>query len=75
MLHSRDRGKCSLCQKDLDHELQSDPHIDHLVPLARGGCNDIVNLQQLCSQCNLAKGPLEVECLSSVPGYIRRRRM
>jgi 5-methylcytosine-specific restriction endonuclease McrA len=37
-------------------------HIDHVVPLARGGSNDIRNIQLLCRPCNLrkaAKDPLD----------------
>ena len=31
-------------------------HVDHVVPLARGGSDHEVNLQALCESCNLAKG-------------------
>lgn len=31
-------------------------HIDHVTPLARGGSNDIRNIQLLCGLCNRRKG-------------------
>lgn len=30
--------------------------IDHVVPISRGGCNHLHNLQLLCNDCNTAKG-------------------
>jgi 5-methylcytosine-specific restriction enzyme A len=30
--------------------------VDHIFPVARGGTNDIGNLQALCRECNRAKG-------------------
>jgi 5-methylcytosine-specific restriction endonuclease McrA len=32
------------------------PHIDHKLPVALGGTDDIDNLQVLCASCNLHKG-------------------
>lgn len=31
-------------------------HVDHIVPLAKGGTDEMWNLQFLCEQCNLDKG-------------------
>lgn len=30
-------------------------HVDHIKPVAKGGTNDLSNLQTLCEACNLAK--------------------
>lgn len=53
----RDRGKCVLCRRDLSGLLGVDAKVafDHVVPLARGGLNDVTNLQLLCQKCNLEK--------------------
>jgi hypothetical protein len=54
----RDRGLCALCQSDLSRlvTVEPDENYDHIVPLKRGGLNDVTNIQLLCSPCNLEKG-------------------
>jgi hypothetical protein len=74
ILHARDRGKCAACNTDIVLELREEAHIDHMFPLARGGCNDLVNLQLLCSTCNRKKSDRDSKVTSSVPQYIRRPR-
>ena len=34
---------------------------DHVVPIARGGANDIDNIQPLCESCNKRKGAKTVD--------------
>ncbi len=57
----RDRGRCVLCNRDLSGllSLQNEENFDHLVPLARGGINDVTNLQLLCGECNRQKSDSE----------------
>ena len=74
ILRSRDRGACGLCGTNIVDELDAEGHIDHIIPLVAGGSNDLVNLQLLCSACNLRKSTLRTEVRSSVPTYIRRRK-
>jgi hypothetical protein len=74
LLLARDRGKCAECGIDMATELRAPMHIDHMFPIARGGCNDLINLQLLCSKCNLTKLDRAAEVTSSVPPYTRRRK-
>lgn len=47
------KGKCVLCLKPL---IKTKFHVDHHVPLVKGGTNDRSNLRLLHSKCNLSKG-------------------
>jgi hypothetical protein len=73
VIYSRDRGKCAQCDKDIVMELSENAHIDHIIPLSRGGCNDLVNLQLLCSACNLLKSNNLMTVSTSIPPYITHR--
>ena len=44
--------RCAYCRADLR---QARKHVDHVIPLARGGSNGRANLQYLCAPCNHAK--------------------
>lgn len=48
----RDLYHCKSCGKT---DLETNLTIDHIVALARGGQNDISNLQTLCRTCNQEK--------------------
>lgn len=48
----RDLYQCKSCGKT---HLETVLNIDHIIPLARGGSNDISNLQTLCRSCNQRK--------------------
>lgn len=52
-------GRCCYCGEKLDYD---DFHMDHMTPLSQGGEGyDISNLQPCCCNCNLVKGPRNVE--------------
>lgn len=48
----RDGYRCRECGASKD---ETSLEIDHIVPVARGGTNDISNLQTLCRECNRMK--------------------
>lgn len=50
-LENTQKMRCACCSTKLSQGY----HIDHIVPLARGGSNDRRNLQLLCPPCNLSK--------------------
>jgi 5-methylcytosine-specific restriction endonuclease McrA len=45
------RGRCAICRKKLGKTY----HIDHIVPLSKGGTNGRTNLQVTCPPCNQHK--------------------
>lgn len=45
------RGLCAYCQTDIRERF----HVDHVMPLARGGKHESTNVQLLCASCNLTK--------------------
>jgi hypothetical protein len=51
-IYNQQRGRCYWCLSDLDHVY----HIDHRIPLVRGGSNDASNLVMSCPKCNMSKG-------------------
>lgn len=53
----RDRGICTSCGMDLSGilNISNSENYDHTVPLAKGGLNDVSNLQLLCADCNSRK--------------------
>lgn len=46
------RFLCVICRTSIRKGF----HRDHIVPLSRGGSNDILNIQLLCQKCNHKKG-------------------
>ncbi|MFF3642446.1 HNH endonuclease [Streptomyces sp. NPDC002564] len=54
----RDRGRCTGCRVNLSGLIDTFDvaNYDHMIPLARGGLNDVTNLQLLCEKCNTSKG-------------------
>ena len=55
MLVVRQRSICALCNNPLPED-PHEVHVDHIIPLALGGSDEIDNKQATCATCNLSKG-------------------
>jgi 5-methylcytosine-specific restriction endonuclease McrA len=51
-LFAEQAAQCAVCRCDIAYGY----HVDHIMPVSRGGRNDKSNLQLLCASCNLRKG-------------------
>lgn len=61
--------KCYYCDIDLPSWRGQHMHLDHVVPLARGGADSEGNLRPACPDCNLEKGKTHYpEVASAVSG-------
>ena len=60
-LFDKQHGKCAACKDRITKSGRSKYHIDHVIPLKRGGSNWPDNLQLLCKPCNLKKGSMPPE--------------
>ena len=54
----RDRAsnRCEYCQLHQDDSPLATLHIEHVIPIAHGGTDDLENLALACIDCNLHKG-------------------
>jgi hypothetical protein len=53
---ARDSFTCRYCGRQSD---QIELHIDHIIPVSKGGTNDEANLITACAECNLGKSDKE----------------
>ena len=55
-VRERDAASCFYCGI-----LAPDGHADHVIPLSRGGADDLENLVWTCPKCNLEKGDMTLQ--------------
>jgi 5-methylcytosine-specific restriction endonuclease McrA len=60
------KNKCAACKK----ALRGKHHVDHVVPIARGGGSGRDNLQLLCPKCNRAKCAKDPHEFMQEMGYL-----
>lgn len=63
---NRDGFRCAYCGRGKNEGVQL--HIDHLVPVARGGKNELDNLVTACASCNLGKSAQDLVGPDATPG-------
>jgi len=51
---NRDHHKCVICGATAKDGAKL--HVDHIVPVSKGGLTEMSNLRTLCERCNLGKG-------------------
>lgn len=77
-IFARDSFACRYCGKQAD---ETPLHIDHIVPVSKGGTNDEQNLVTACADCNLGKAdksptfaqPTEVDRLRAAQEFHEQR--
>lgn len=51
---AHDQAQCCYCGVRLN--IFGEWHLEHLIPLSKGGTNEVGNLDLSCGKCNLSKG-------------------
>lgn len=74
-VYNKNKGRCAICGEYVPFDIFT---VDHILPLAKGGDNDLSNLQCTCRTCNLVKQdilPEELmEKLTQIVLYQMRRK-
>lgn len=51
-IYNKYKGRCAICGEFVPYDLYT---IDHIIPISKGGSNNIDNLQCTCKTCNFIK--------------------
>lgn len=68
----RDKGLCGICKGQVD--INENWHLDHIIPLAKGGLHCYDNVQVAHSACNLSKGNRVPDDVWADPETLSRMR-
>lgn len=52
IIYNKNKGRCAICGRFVPYDSFT---VDHIIPLAKGGTNELDNLQCTCKVCNLIK--------------------
>jgi len=52
VIYNKNKGRCAICGKFVPYDAFT---VDHIIPLAKDGTNELNNLQCTCKTCNLIK--------------------
>ena len=58
VVFKRDKGRCGICRRKVD---PANWHLDHIVPISRGGEHSYANVQVAHPFCNVSKGAKLIE--------------
>ena len=72
-IYDKCKGHCAYCGCELEYR---DMQVDHVIPLRRGGADDIENMLPACRSCNHYKATLTAEefreYVSKIPDRLQR---
>ena len=69
-IFNRDGFTCKYCGRQSDSVTM---HVDHILPVSKGGTNDMENLLTACSDCNLGKADKSITTPLPVD-YLKRKQ-
>lgn len=55
IIYNKHNGSCVYCKMPITLQ---EMHIDHVVPIKSGGCDEYFNLEPSCQRCNSIKGQI-----------------